>query len=133
MRSKAVWGYSKEQMTQWSDQLTISKPYIETNVVFKLQIGDRIVGYYSYFFVDEITVKLDNLFILPECIGNGIGKYLIEDFLDRVRKTEAKKVVLDSEPNAEKFYSKFGFRKVGQIETSIKNRYLPVMELQLSP
>jgi predicted GNAT family N-acyltransferase len=43
--------------------------------------------------------------------------------------TGAKKVILEAEPNAEGFYAKFGFVKIGEIETSIKNRYLPVMEL----
>lgn len=30
------------------------------------------------------------------------------------------------------FYAKFGFIKVGQIETSIKDRYLPVMDLRIN-
>lgn len=35
---KAYWGYSEEQMEYWSDLLTISKAYIETNHVYKLII-----------------------------------------------------------------------------------------------
>lgn len=131
-RSKAYWGYSDEQMNKWSELLTITQKYIETNNVFKLLIDNRTVGYYSFFYEKESTIKLDNLFVLPEFIGNGLGKLLMNDFLTRIKGTEAKKILLDSEPNAESFYAKFGFIKVGQIETSIHDRYLPVMELKLN-
>jgi len=40
-------------------------------------------------------------------------------------------IELDSEPKAEKFYAKFGFKFIGQLESSIKNRFLPVMELRI--
>lgn len=65
-------------------------------------------------------MKLDNLFILPEYIGRGFGKYLILNFLNRMRKEKIEKITLDSEPNAEDFYSKIGFVKVGEFQTSIK-------------
>ncbi len=130
-KSKAYWGYSEEQMEYWSDLLTISKAYIETNHVYKLIVDNFIIGYYSYIYLNEDEVKLDNLFLLPNYIGKGLGKLLMNDFLQRIKMTQRKKVILDSEPNAEKFYANFGFIKVGEIETSIKNRYLPIMELNL--
>ena len=45
------------------------------------------------------------------------------------QKANTKKVIPDSEPCTEKFYAKLRFTKVGQLETSIKDRYLPIMEL----
>ena len=42
-----------------------------------------------------------------------------------------KKVILDADPNAEKFYEKLGFLKIGQFETSIKNRLMPIMEMNI--
>lgn len=130
-KSKAYWGYTDEQMEKWSELLTITKAYIETNKVYKLLIDNAVVGYYSYVDLDENVVKLDNLFVLPDFIGSGFGKLLLDDFMSRLKMTKAKKIILDAEPNAEKFYEKFGFIKVGQIETSIKDRYLPIMELEL--
>lgn len=130
-KSKAYWGYSDEQIEKWSDLLTITKNYIENNNVYKLLFDNSTVGYYSYFNLNENVVKLDNLFVLPNYIGNGLGQVLMNDFIDRIKSTETKKIVLDSEPNAKKFYEKFGFTKVGQIETSIKDRYLPIMELKI--
>lgn len=43
-----------------------------------------------------------------------------------------KTVTLDAEPNAERFYLKFGFKTVDQLASSIPNRFLPVMELDLT-
>jgi ribosomal protein S18 acetylase RimI-like enzyme len=130
-KSKAYWGYSDEQMEKWSDILTITQSYIETNSVYKLSMENEIVGYYSYYVSDKNIVKLDNLFVLPAYIGKGFGKFLMDDFMTRIKSEKFQKIVLDSEPNSQKFYEKFGFIKVGQIETTIKDRFLPIMELQL--
>lgn len=130
-KSKAYWGYSDEQIEIWSKQLTISKAYIEEKEVYKLLIDGHITGYYSYFNEDDSKIRLDNLFILPDFIGKGLGKILMDDFLVRLAHTGTKKVILEAEPNAEGFYAKFGFVKIGEIDTSIKNRYLPIMELTI--
>lgn len=130
-KSKAYWGYSEEQILKWNDNLTITEAYIETNSVFKLMNNDKTIGYYSYLIKEEKNVILDNLFILPEYIGTGLGKYLMSDFLNRVKNEKFEKITLDSEPNAENFYLKFGFKKIGEFETSIKNRFMPIMEMSL--
>lgn len=130
-KSKAYWGYSEEQISKWNDVLTITKEYIENNSVFKLVIENKIIGYYSYIEKEKNTVKLDNLFILPEHIGKGFGKNLMNDFLNKMHFQKCRKITLDSEPNAEEFYKKFGFKKIGEFETSIKNRFMPIMELNL--
>jgi GNAT superfamily N-acetyltransferase len=129
-KSKAYWGYSEEQILKWKDNLTISKGYIENNPVFKLVENERTIGYYSYS-IKEKNVILDNLFVLPEYIGKGLGKFLMNDFLDRMRNEKFEKITLDSEPNAENFYLKIGFKKIGEFETSIKNRFMPIMEMSL--
>jgi ribosomal protein S18 acetylase RimI-like enzyme len=131
-RSKAYWGYTNEQMNEWSKLLTITEAYIEKNAVFKLLIADDVAGYYSFLNINEHTVRLDNLFVIPQFIGKGFGNLLLNDFLTRMGKRGTKKILLDADPNAEGFYTKFGFIKVGQIETSIKDRYLPIMELNLT-
>jgi len=130
-KSKAHWGYSDEQMEEWSQDLTISKDYIKKSEVYKLSLNDKIIAYYSYFNVNENTVKLDNLFVVPEEMGIGYGKMLMNDCINKTKKEKTAKIILEADPNAEKFYEGFGFLKISQIETSIKNRFLPVMELKL--
>lgn len=132
-KSKAFWGYSEDQMQLWNDALTITKEHIETNFTYKFLHENRIIGYYSYFNIDSTIIKLDNLFVLPDNIGKGFGNFLMQDFLNRIKENrDIKKVLLDADPNAEKFYQKVGFTTIGQLQTSIKNRFLPIMELKLS-
>jgi ribosomal protein S18 acetylase RimI-like enzyme len=130
-KSKAYWGYSDEQMEKWSNNLTITIDYIQINPVFNLVHENHIIGYYSYIRLENNQVKLDNLFILPEYIGKGFGSFLMNDFLERMRNEKCQKIILDSEPNAEQFYRKIGFTKIGEFETSIKNRFMPIMEMKL--
>lgn len=129
-KSKAYWGFSENILKEWENLLTVTKDYIEKNVVFKLVKNDQIIGYYSYFSIDKNTVKLDNIFVLPEFIGKGFGKILMNDFLYKTSQLEINKITLDAEPNAENFYKTFGFETIGQLESSIKDRYLPIMELR---
>ncbi len=131
-QSKAYWGFPKEILLEWENLLTISKQYLRENKVFKLVIGEHIVGYYSYFSTDPTTIKLDNMFILPQYIGTGLGRVLMKDFIEKVRSAEFEKITLDAEPNAAGFYKKWGFVKVGELESSIKDRFLPIMELKLN-
>ncbi|KQB40959.1 GNAT family N-acetyltransferase [Flavobacterium aquidurense] len=130
-KSKAYWGYSVEQILKWNQNLTITQDYIRDNKVFKLIKENVVIGYYSYIFEGQKHVKMDNLFILPEYIGKGFGKFLLLDFLNRMKEAQIQIITLDSEPNAEAFYSKMGFVKIGEFETSIKNRFMPIMEMKL--
>ncbi|PJE45424.1 MAG: GNAT family N-acetyltransferase [Flavobacterium sp.] len=130
-KSKAYWGFPEDILKEWEHLLTVTKDYIEKNKVYKLVQNNEIIGYYSYFFTDEKTIKLDNIFILPEFIGKGFGKILMNDFLKNTKQLDIDKITLDAEPNAEIFYKTFGFETIGKLESSIKDRYLPIMELQI--
>jgi N-acetylglutamate synthase-like GNAT family acetyltransferase len=130
-KSKAHWGYSEEQIKKWTPFLTISKEYILTNSVYILTQAEQILGYYSYFNNEDNSITLDNLFITPKYIRKGLGKLLMEDFINRMKNTNCKKIILHADPNSEGFYQKLGFQKIGKFQTSIKNRFMPIMEMNL--
>lgn len=131
IRSKSYWDYGTEQIEKWRNVLTITTEYIENNEVYLLIDNGQLIGYYSFFKESEKAIKLDNLFVDPPFIGKGYGKKLMDDFYLRIKKAGYEKIVLDSDPHAEEFYKKLGFRVVGKLETSIKNRFLPIMELEV--
>ena len=126
--SKSYWGYSAEQMEKWKEDLTISQDYIREKEVFVLKKDKEIIGYYSFYHVKPTTIKLDNLFLVPEFIGMGLGKLLMKDFMDRCKLLSVNEITLDSEPFATDFYLKQGFRIVNQKDSSVPGRFLPVME-----
>ena len=127
--SKAHWGYSPAQMEAWAEVLTISEMYITNNLVYKKVENDLLVGYYSLIPQTTHTIQLDNLFIHPAAMGKGYGSLLLADALKRVKQAGDATMTLDADPHAETFYLGKGFVVVGQLETSIPKRYLPVMEL----
>ncbi|HCX21578.1 MAG: GNAT family N-acetyltransferase [Flammeovirgaceae bacterium] len=131
-RSKAYWGYSEEQMEKWRDDLHITEEYIQNHEVFLLRKNNQIVGYYSFIMISPSTIKLDNLFIDPKNIGKGLGRTLMNDFLSLVNNSDVSIITLESEPQVEQFYQKFGFKTVSQLKSSILNRFLPIMELKLN-
>jgi len=131
-RSKAIWGYEKEQLKKWKKELTISKEYIANNVTFKLCQHNKIIGFYSQINQGQ-HLKLDNLFIAPEYIGEGFGGIMLKHFIERAKLISNNKIIiLESDPNAEKFYQKHNFKTIGLQETSISNRFMPIMMLSKS-
>ena len=128
---KAFWGYEKEQLEKWRNELTITQDYIENNETFKLIVDDEIIGYYSILKLEDKSIKLDYLFLLPKLIGKGYGKLLMNHCIKKAKEMNMKKIILDSDPNAELFYKSFGFKTYDKLKTSIENRFLPQMELDI--
>ncbi|WP_350290182.1 GNAT family N-acetyltransferase [uncultured Croceitalea sp.] len=131
IKSKSHWGYGEKQIEEWRGELTITEKYIEENHVYKLIDENSLIGFYAYKPQNKTTIKLNYLFIEPKFIGSGCGKLLMTHFLKLLENSEYQRVTLDADPNAEVFYQKNGFRVIGKLPSSIKNRYLPIMEFEL--
>ncbi len=130
-QSKAYWNYSTDQMDEWREVLTIKPEYIAQNQVYKLVSNHQIIAYYSFFSKSERSVLLDNFFISPKYIGKGFGRLLLLDFLERAKSEGNTSVSLYSDPHSEQFYLYFGFEVIGQENTSIPGRFLPIMRKML--
>ncbi len=127
-RSKAHWGYTKDQLDSWEDELTITQAYIANNKVYKLVQHDLILAYYSYRPIAEKTIYLDNLFVDPPFMGLGYGKQLLLHFELKMSDITEVKVTLDADPNAESFYLHHGYKTYNQLPSSIPGRFLPQMD-----
>lgn len=130
-RSKSYWQYDQQQLKNWQDELTISSDFLLNNRVFKLVDKIRIIGFFAFSVLDK-NLKLESLFILPEYIGKGVGKHLMNVFLEKVEGLPIETIFLDADPNTEEFYKRFDFRTVSLKSTSIKNRFMPVMVKQMN-
>ena len=132
IRSKAYWDYSPEQIKIWEPDLTITEAYIRDHEVYILTVGEELIGYYSFYTFSDKVAKLDNLFLEPEHMGKGYGKFLMQEFFRRTNRLGYIKITLDADPNAELFYAHLGFKVVGKLPTSIKDRFLPIMEMEVN-
>ena len=73
--AKAHWGYPAHWMEQWRDQLTITPEFIAANETFVAVINGRMIAFHALLETVE-TLCLEHLWVLPEQIGQGIGRIL---------------------------------------------------------
>jgi N-acetylglutamate synthase-like GNAT family acetyltransferase len=131
LKSKAVWGYSKELIESWKEDLTVTSKMIEGQKVFKFLQNDKIIGFYILNQPIHNSIELEFLFVLPKVIGKGIGKQLLMHAVEEAKLQKVKKMNLLADPNAVSFYEKHGFVIIDKKESAIAGRFLPVLEKDL--
>ena len=130
--AKRHWNYPESWMQAWLPSLTMTPAYIETREVWMAIVNDHPVGYYS-FDENEEGFWLDNLWVLPEYMGRGIGKTLFEHALEGCIRRGVSVLKIEADPNAQSFYEKMGARKVAEHNTKLagEQRTLPIMEIRM--
>ncbi len=130
--AKRYWGYPEAWMQQWIPALTISPEYISENETWLAIINDKPVAYYSLK-QNGADLWLDNLWVLPDYMGQGIGRKLFQHVLEKSRLHGASTIKIEADPNAQSFYEKMGARKVDEYHSEVDGqmRVLPIMEINL--
>ena len=142
LASKAYWGYPKDWIALWTEELTITPNYIKKNMVVVAEENTELLGYISII-EDTLQKKmsienisrgffLDYMFIHPSHIKKGIGKKLFEIATHWCRERQIKQLYIDSDPNAKEFYEKMGAVSIGEISSDkIEGRTRPILLLVL--
>ena len=131
-RSKSYWGYSDRFMQACLKELTIDKCYIENNPTFVMDAARNTVGFYALEYISAAEVELSFLFVEPDFIGKGYGRKLMMHAQEEARHLGYNKMIIEGDPNAERFYRSAGGSVVGtRKSTSIPNRELPVFCINL--
>lgn len=125
--AKRHWDYPEAWIEAWSDELTVDADYIGKNRVFVATDGRGVLGWYALS-GDADDHWLDFCWVLPEAIGQGIGRRLVSHAFSQAARLgwPALKVIAD--PNAEGFYRKLGFRRIGDHPSVPEGRRLPLLE-----
>jgi GNAT superfamily N-acetyltransferase len=139
--AKRHWNYPGEYMERWTDELTITPAYIESNTVFVGELGEKIVGFYSLIEIQQdleirtVLIEkgtwLDHMFILPEYIGKGIGTKFTTHMKAYLSEKKVDKVLIFVDPNAKGFYEKLGAKFRRESDSSIPGRKIPVYEMEI--
>ena len=130
VESKRYWNYPEEWIKKWKDELTITTAEFTNQSIYKLICQESIVGFCSMN-ETETNYNVLHLWVRPKFIGKGLGKFLLNETLSKV-VIKNKDIVLEADPNAEKFYQSQGFETFDKIESYPKGRYLPVMKKKTS-
>jgi GNAT superfamily N-acetyltransferase len=130
--AKRHWNYPERWIELWTPSLTISPSYILQNETWIAIVDTKPVGFYSLHKNSE-SLWLDNLWVLPDSMGQGIGKKLFKHALERSRVLGVSNLKIEADPNAQSFYEKMGARKVGESHSQVDGqpRILPIMEIDL--
>ncbi len=131
--AKRHWGYPERWIEIWSPILTISPEFIEQHDTYSAQKDGKPVGFYALS-VEDKKASLEHLWVLPDHMGEGIGKALFKHALARCREIGVDILEIESDPNAQGFYERMGAKKVGQIAGEVDGhlRVLPILEIKLT-
>ena len=131
-RSKSYWGYSDRFMQACLAELTIDACYIENNPTFVIEVAGDTIGFYSLEHISVAEVELGFLFVDPAFIGKGYGRELMMHAQEEARHLGYSKMIIEGDPNAERFYRSAGGSVVGTRKSaSIPNRELPIFCINL--
>ena len=132
--AKRYWGYPEKWIESWRPLLTIEPAFIANHATYVATVGDRPVGFYAL--TEEVgRIELQHIWVLPEFMGQGIGRLLFNDALRRAKDSGFHELEIESDPNAVGFYERMGARRVGArlVELDQQRRELPVLVCPVDP
>jgi N-acetylglutamate synthase-like GNAT family acetyltransferase len=130
--AKRHWGYPESWIEQWKDDLTITPDFIASNEMYVALNGEEIAGCCALVMGDSLA-ELEHMWIRPEHMGNGVGRALFNQIVERAKTLGAKAVELSADPNSEGFYQRMGATRIGEVRSEIEGqpRVLPRMSIDL--
>lgn len=127
--SKSYWGYSEHLILQWAQTPIVTPDSIEKDIVYAAYINSFIIGWYRLLIRLPVAI-LEDLWVLPDYIGKGVGKNLFKHAIQQASPSGAERLELDADPNAEPFYTRMGCQVVGE-SISEWGRVVPHMAYNL--
>lgn len=134
LRSKAYWGYSPEFIEACRAELSVSPEKIASELLHYVvaECDLRILGFYAIEQRSEHEFELEALFVDPPHIGTGLGKALMHHAKQKVLALGGKSLMIQGDPNAERFYRAVGGERIGErASASIAGRSLPLFMIKL--
>lgn len=125
--SKMYWNYPQEWMEKWKDGLELKEDDFLNHYIYKMQEESGAIAGFCSLGENESEYEILHLWIKPEFIGKGYGKYLLNESLHRVVVKE-KPVIVEADPNAEQFYASQGFTTFDHRPGYPEGRFLPLMK-----
>lgn len=132
LAAKRHWGYPEHWMRLWTPQLTFSPDYFREYESWVAVDNEKPIAFHTLQKKDG-NGWIENMWVLPEYIGKGVGKQLFLHATTRSREMGYKTLQLEADPHAQGFYEKMGMYKIGEHQYKFDGqpRILPLMEIKL--
>ena len=132
LAAKGYWGYVEELMALWRPNLMVTPQRVAEDLIYVATFDHEIIGFYAVVPTSEAqTYELDDLWIDPPWIGQGVGKLLFQHAVARAKACGATSLQLAADPHAVGFYIKMGMTKIGERPSQPVDRVLDLMALDL--
>ncbi len=132
LRSKAHWGYDAAFVEACRLELTVTAAQIDGGQVSVALDGQAPVGVA----IVDLAInepELVALFVEPSVIGRGVGSILLRAALEGAAAAGVEALVIESDPNAERFYLARGARRVGERRSASTSRSVPLQRITTTP
>jgi GNAT superfamily N-acetyltransferase len=130
--AKRHWGYPEHWIKHWEADLTITPGFIADNHVYVAEQDGEIRGFYALCVVGD-KAELEHLWVAPLFMGQGLGKELFLDAMERATSMNVLAVELSADPNATGFYEKMGATRVGETDSTIDGQQRKLPRLKIEP
>ena len=131
--SKALWGYPSSWLERWRPQLTITHADIGRMIVRVAESRGEVVAFGALDYVRD-EWEIAHLWVRPTFTRRGIGRILLTELADAGRTAGARRLRIESDPQAESFYLRAGAVRTGAVPAPMPEapeRALPLLELSL--
>jgi GNAT superfamily N-acetyltransferase len=130
-RAKAHWPYSPAFLARVEPMLQLTPDDVRRDDVFVLELDGTTAGWHRVT-AHGARAELEDLWLEPERIGQGHGRFLFEHAVAIARTTGAGRLEWDAEPYALGFYQAVGGAIIGEVPSAAEpGRTLPRMRLPL--
>ena len=132
--AKSHWGYPPGWLNRWRKELTITPGYLAEHTAFTAVLDGRMAGFYALH-LEAGEALLDQLWVRPSCMRQGVGRALFEHAEATARKAGASRLKITGDPHAEEFYLRMGAKLSGRQPAPMddQERFLPLFEKALHP
>jgi GNAT superfamily N-acetyltransferase len=130
VRAKSHWGYDEGFLESARANLTIDSETIRSSQVFVLERDGRVLGFHGLA-GEPPRGRLAWLFLEPDAIGQGLGRLLWNDAIERARVAGLRELEIESDRFAEPFYLAMGAVRIGSAPSPVDGAELPLLEVQL--
>ncbi|WP_322814814.1 GNAT family N-acetyltransferase [Chloroflexus sp.] len=128
--AKRYWGYPDHLINQWAASPIITPAAIDHDLVFAAHQQGQPIGWYRLI-VDSSPAILEDLWVIPSWIGQGVGRMLFTHAVAQCRAQRIAQIELDADPHAVGFYRNMGCTVIGET-ISEWNRPVPRLRYTLA-
>ncbi|MEO1193003.1 MAG: GNAT family N-acetyltransferase [Pseudomonadota bacterium] len=131
LAAKAVWGYSEAFLQTTRADMEVTPARLAEEAVLLIEAAGRPQALVAIGEEDDETAEITMAFTAPGAQGRGYGALLMQEALSICKAAGCQQVRVVSDPNAEGFYLRQGFTRIGLHQSEyLADRQLPLLEIR---